>query len=83
MFAHALGARVEQLLLVEFDQPRLAEDSVDASSFHGVVVSLAKDCSVGFGALKKPFKSLSVTRSAIAFSLEQPTTSRLSKAASE
>lgn len=71
----------EQRLLLALYPPRFGEDSVDGSRLHGVVVSFAKDSSVGLGALKKRFKSLSVTRSAIALSLEQLTASRLSKAA--
>ncbi|HEU4580917.1 MAG TPA: hypothetical protein VFS67_21810 [Polyangiaceae bacterium] len=72
--------RDEQGLLLQLYPSRFGEDTVDGSRLHGVVVSFAKDSSVGFGALKKRFKSLSVTRSAIALSLEQLTASRLSKA---
>jgi len=73
--------RQQERLLLQLYLSRFGEDAVDGSRLHGVVVSFAKDSSVGFGALKKRFKSLSVTRSAIALSLEQLTASRLSKAA--
>lgn len=71
---------MEQLALVELYLSRFGEDPVDGSSLYGVVVSFAKDSSVGFGASKKRFKSLSVTLSASAFSLDVLTAPSLSKA---
>lgn len=78
---HARGAGVQQFLLLDLDQPRLGKDPVDGFRLNGVVISLAKDSSVGFGALKKAFKSLSVMRSDSAVSLDELTAANLSKAA--
>lgn len=77
---HPLGLGVQERLLVELYLSGFGKDTVDGFTLQGVAVSLAKDCSVGFGALKKLFKSLSVMRSASALSLERLTRSRLSKA---
>ncbi len=77
---HALGRRVQQFLLVEVYLPRFGKDPVDGVTFHGVSVSFAKDSSVGFGARKKAFKSLSVMRSASALSLDELTAPNLAKA---
>lgn len=74
------GSGVQQLPLVEVYFSRFGKNPVDGSSLYGVVVSFAKDSSVGFGAAKKRFKSLSVILSASAFSLDVLTTPNLSKA---
>lgn len=74
---------MEQFLLVELYGSRFGEDPVDGFTFHGVSVSFAKDSSVGFGALKKALKSLSVMRSAIALSLEELTRALLSNTSSK
>lgn len=76
----ARGRWVEQFPLVEVYLPRFGKNPVDGSSLNGVVVSFAKDSSVGFGALKKALKSLPVTLSTSAFSLEELTAPSLSKA---
>lgn len=74
------GSRVEELPLGELYLPRFGEDSVDGLSSNGVIVSFAKDSSVGFGALNIALKSLPVTLSASAFSLDELTAPSLSKA---
>ena len=75
------GSGVQQLALVEVYLSRFGKDPVDGLRLNGVAVSFAKDSSVGFGALKKALKSLSVTFSASALSLDELTTPILSKAA--
>jgi hypothetical protein len=71
---------VQQLALIEIYRPRFGKDPVDGVTFHGVSVSFAKDSSVGGGALKKAFKSLSVVLSTLAFSRDELTRPLLSKA---
>ncbi len=77
---HALGRRVQELPLVEVYLPGFGKDPVDGVRLKCVSISFAKDSSVGFGALKKAFNSLSVVRSASAVSLDELTRSCLAKA---